>query len=161
MRKHGILGVTGGAAALLVAGVAAQWVAASEGRPAPDPATTPGVWGLLEELVRTPAHLREQRAGRMAEALRGGRSPTPTRALEIPTPPMVWEMPEFELVDAESSPGSAVPAADGLEDLLETYRTLSPAMKARLRGMRDADMVRAVERLARAERELAGALGSK
>ena len=63
--------------------------------------------------------------------------------------------------------GTESPAApnssDGLDlgKLLDTYRTLSPAMKRRLRGMNDADMVCVVERLARAERELEKALDSK
>lgn len=166
MRRPWILGLVGGVAASILAGAAVRFVLASEGRPATDPApTTPGVWGLLEELVRTPAHLREQRADRVADALRAQRAatpvPTPTPSLTTPARPRVWAEPVFELEDAEPSSGSTVPADDGLEGLLETYRTLSPSMKARLRGLPDADMVRAVERLAQAERDLTGALASK
>lgn len=174
MRSRWIAGTAGGVAALCLAGAAVGFVAASESGSGPGSASPPqGVWGLLDELVRTPAHLREDRAGQMADALRSQRSAPPalraarsvlaprSLTIEPSAPPGVWAEPVFELADAESSAGSAVPAEDGLEGLLETYRTLSPAMKARLRGLSDAEMVRAVERLAQAERDLTGALDPK
>ena len=165
MRKPWMLGLGGAIAGSLLAGAAVRFVAASEERPLADASpTAPGVWGLLEELVRTPAHLREQRAGRVADVMRAQRATAPA-ATPVPRfeilAPMVRVEPVFEPEDAESSSGLAMPADDGLEGLLETYRTLSPAMKARLRGLSDADMVRAVERFAQAERDLTGALGSK
>lgn len=128
-----------------------------------------GLWGLVDELVRLPEHQRGPRVERLAEALRDDRVKTVARRAAPAA------LPNFELVntptkpeaaapvagDAESSPAPIVRGLSSLGNLLDVYRNLSPDMKRRLQGLSDEEMMRAVERFARAESALDAAMNGR
>jgi len=170
MRKKLTVCLAGAAMIGCMALAAVDLMAAASEDPAPRADRSQhGLWGLLEELVQVPNDMRANRTDRIANALREDRkavAATPDRNLipkpfQVIAPPKFFEVPAFELMGTESPAAPKLSDGLGLGKLLDTYRTLSPAMKRRLGGMNDADMVRAVERLARAERELEEALNSK
>ena len=174
MRKTLITTCLAGAAALALLGFAAVDLMAAAGSDGNalhvgGPGSQTGLWGLVEELVRLPEHQRVKRAQRIADVLREDRVKTVAPRVTPST------LPNFELVktppkpeaadsaagDAESSPAPVVRGLSSLGNLLEVYRGLSPDMKRRLQGLSDEEMMRAVERFARAERALDSVLGSK
>ncbi|MHC5020218.1 MAG: hypothetical protein ACYTGX_08945 [Planctomycetota bacterium] len=172
MRTTLITACLAGAAALALLGFAAVDLMAAAGSDgsAPHvggPGSERGLWGLVDELCRLPEHQRNDRAQRIADVLREDR----VKGLKpIVTPDT---LPSFELVETPTTPEAAVPVAgdampssaaaikglSSLGDLLEVYRNLSPDMKRRLQGLSDEEMMRAVERFARAERALDSAMG--
>lgn len=172
MRKTLITTCLAGAAALGLLGFAAVDLMAAAGNDenaqhVGGPGSQNGLWGLVEELCRLPEHQRTERAQRMAEVLREDRvktvaprvTPNDLPTFELVETPAQPEAAANEAGDTESSPAPAVSGLSSLGDLLEVYRNLSPAMKRRLQGLSNEDMMRAVERFARAERALDAAMG--
>ena len=175
MRKTLITTCLAGVAALSLLGFAAVDLLAAAGNDNNDdnavyvggPGSERGLWGLVEELCRLPEHQRTQRAQRMADVLRDDRvksvaprvTPNDLPTFELVETPAKTEAAADAAGDTESSPAPAVSGLSSLGDLLDVYRSLSPDMKRRLQGLTDGEMMRAVERFARAERALDSVLG--